>query len=144
MDHALEIVTPPLQRLYRDWDCRRRGREFPARRDFDVLDLKYVIGRFSLLEVGYDPLRFRYRLHGTCLAERVGEMTGRDLEELRPGVRELVRRHYTTVIERRTPRVEIRELQVVDNRIVHSEVLVLPLSADGTTIDMLISCVIWL
>ena len=77
----LEIRTAILQRLYRDWDSRRGGREFPARADFDVLDFKYVIGQLALIDVTYDPLRFRFRLHGTGISQRVGyEMTGKELD----------------------------------------------------------------
>ena len=142
----LEIRIPTLQRLYRDWESRRHGRDFPARGDFDVLELKYVIGQLALLDVGYDPIRFRFRLHGTGISQRVGyEMTGKDVDDLPlPAVRSLVRRHYTAVIEQRVPLVELRERHTVDDRVVGNELLVLPLSRDGTTIDMLMVGVVFL
>jgi len=143
---VLDIKTPSLQRLYEDWDRRRRGRPFPARCDFDVLELGYIVGNLSLLDVCYDPLRFRFRLHGSRVTERVGyEMTGKHVDELpTPLMREMVQRHYAAVIERREPLVEVRERQIVDDRILPCEVLALPLASDGTTIDMLISGVVWL
>ena len=61
----LEIVSPVLQRLYQDWRNRLHGREMPARRDFDVLDLDYVLGDLNLIDVEHAPLRFRFRVHGT-------------------------------------------------------------------------------
>ena len=144
--HVLSIRTPQLQTLYLDWDHRRNGRQFPARRDFDVLDLKYIIGNLSLLDVSYEPLRFRFRLHASGVSERVGyEMTGHDLDELpQPDTREVMRRHYVDVVERRMPIVQMREREILDNRLVHCEVLALPLARDGKTIDMLMSGVIWL
>jgi hypothetical protein len=143
---VLEIRAPILQRLHGDWDSRRRGREFPARRDFDVLDLKYIIGQIALLDVGHDPIRFRFRLHGTGISQRVGyEMTGKDLDDLPPpAVRAMVRRHFMAVLEGRLPRVEMRERQIMDDLIVDSEILALPLSQDGVTIDMLMVGVIFL
>jgi hypothetical protein len=137
---VLEIRTPILQRLHRDWDSRRCGREFPARSDFDVLDLKYIIGQLALLDVAYNPMRFHFRLHGTGIAQRVGyEMTGKDVDELPPPVvRSLVRRHFTAVVEQRMPLVEIRERPAMDDRVLASETLASPLSRDGVTIDMLI------
>jgi hypothetical protein len=143
---VLEIKTPSLLRLYQDWEDRRRGRAFPSRNDFDVLDLGYVVGNLSLLDVRYNPLRFRFRLHGSRVTERVGyEMTGKHVDELpTPEMRELVQRHYTAVIERRLPIVEVRERQIVDDRMLPCEVLALPLAADGTNIDMLMSGVVWL
>jgi hypothetical protein len=135
---AMAIHTPALQRLYDDWERRRRGRTFPARADFDVLDLKYMIGNLVLVDVLYDPLRFRFRLHGSRVGQRVGyDMTGKDVGQLPPGLSALARRHFTTVVETRAPRVEIRERQIADQGIVDSEVLVLPLSHDGNCIDML-------
>ena len=141
----LEIKTPSLQRLYQDWEDRRRGRAFPSRSDFDVLDLGYIIGNLSLLDVCYAPLRFRFRLHGSRVTERVGyEMTGKHVDELpTPDMRELVQRHYEQVIKRRVPIVEVRERQIVDDRVLPCEVLAMPLSSDGDTIDMLLSGVIW-
>jgi hypothetical protein len=141
----LEIRTTLLQRLYRDWDNRRAGREFPSRRDFDVLDFRYVIGQLALLDVAYGPLRFRFRLHGTGISQRVGyEMTGKELDELPPPlVRASVRRHFSEVVERRTPLVEVRERQIMDDRVVDSESLALPLSTDGKTIDMLMVGVVF-
>jgi hypothetical protein len=135
----LEIRTAALQRLHRDWNARRDGRAFPARRDFDVLDLKYIIGQLSLLDVRHDPLGFRFRLHGTSIAQRVGyDMTGKDLDELPViAVRDGARHHFATVIERRAPLVQFREHQFVDDHVLDSEVLALPLSLDGATIDML-------
>jgi hypothetical protein len=137
--NLLEIRTAILQRLYRDWDSRRGEREFPARADFDVLDFKYVIGQLALIDVSYDPLRFRFRLHGTGISQRVGyEMTGKELDDLPPPlIRASMRRHYSEVVGRRMPIVEARERQIRDDSIVDSEALALPLSSDGKTIDML-------
>jgi hypothetical protein len=141
----LEIRTAILQRLYRDWDSRRGGREFPSRADFDVLDFKYVIGQLALLDVSYDPLRFRFRLHGTGISQRVGyEMTGKELDDLPPPlIRSSMRRHYSEVVGRRVPIVEARERQIRDDSIVDSEALALPLSSDGKTIDMLMVGVVF-
>jgi len=143
---VLDIKSPSLQRLYQDWKERQRGRAFPARADFDVLDLGYIIGNLSLLDVRYDPLRFRFRLHASGVTERVGyEMTGKFVDELPTReMREMVRRHYEAVVERRAPIVEVRARQIVDDRMLPCEVLALPLAADGSTIDMLMSGVVWL
>lgn len=142
----LEIRTAALQRLHRDWDARRNGREFPARRDFDVLDLKYIIGQLSLLDVRHDPLGFRFRLHGTGIAQRVGyDMTGKDIDDLPAApVRDGALAHFTAVVERRVPLVEFRDHNFVDEGVIGSEVLALPLSRDGVAIDMLMLGVIFL
>lgn len=136
----IEIESATLRRLLTDWDDRRRGREFPARADFDPLDLRYIIGNLSLLDVRHEPLRFRYRLHATNVAQRLGyEMTGKPLEDHPPSTREHVERHFVAVVEARVPLTILHRSFAADGRALDHESLVLPLSRDGTTIDMLMS-----
>jgi hypothetical protein len=144
-----EIVSPRLQRLLHDWEERRRGREFPARADFTPFDLQYILGNLSLLDVTYDPLRFRYRLHASNLAQRMDkEMTNKSIDDIPvPDHAIRVRQHFTEVVERRIPVVYKRGGGDSDFRDdflpADCEVLVLPLSSDGTTINMLMSALVW-
>jgi len=138
--HSLtdNIETPDLQRLYAYWEGLRRGREFPARRDIDPLDFRYALGHVMLLDVLHQPLRFRFRLHGTALTLRAGyDMTGKLAEEL-PNAknRAMLIERCRTVVEQRRP------LAMTDNRLLGRstlwfEVLWLPLAEDGSTISML-------
>jgi hypothetical protein len=136
------IESPKLRQLYNDWNSRRQGREFPSRADFDPFELKYVLGTLSLVDVLRDPLRFRYRLHGSTMADLIGtDMTGKYLDEMTD------RRYYekanatfTEVVEMGTPTFGSYRRLMTDRRTWDYEVLVLPLSGDGQTIDMLISC----
>lgn len=134
-----------LQRFYADWETRRRGREFPARRDFDPWDLRYALGYISLLDVLRDPLRFRFRLQGVGIAERIGmDMTGKFVEAM-PDRRHyhMAMEHYSAVIEARGPAVRMRRAYVTDARVWNCEVLAVPLSNNGADIDMLMSCLAW-
>jgi hypothetical protein len=132
------IETPDLRRLYAYWEGLRRGREFPARRDIDPFDFRYALGHVMLLDVLYQPLRFRFRLHGTALALRAGyDMTGKMADEL-PNAknRAMLIERCRTIVERRRPQA------VIDNRLLDRsqlwfEVLWLPLSEDGSAISML-------
>jgi hypothetical protein len=145
MGAGLDIQTPSLKRLYQDWDRKRGQREFPARADFDPLDLKYILGNLSLVDVLQDPLRFRYRIHATNVAERIGdELTGKEVLALpHADHRNLALEHFMQVIEQRVPSVHLRHHEQVDQRVWNYEVLVLPLSSDGKTIDMLMSALTW-
>jgi len=141
----LDIAAPQLRRLYEDWDQRRRGREFPARADFDPLDLKYVLGDLSLVDVLRDPVRFRFRLHASNVVDRGGiDMTGRLVDDM-PDERRRgnTLRHYTKVVAQRAPSVISLRNEYTDLRSWHCEVLVLPLAADGVTIDMLMAAFAW-
>ena len=79
-----DIVNPKLQRLYEYWVAKRGDRGLPARADIDPLDMTFVVGNVILVDVSTGtPPRFRIRLHGTTLAQRVGyELTGKMLDEL--------------------------------------------------------------
>jgi hypothetical protein len=142
----LGIRNARLQRLLTDWEVRRHDREFPSRADFTPHDFQYLIGNLSLLDVRYDPLRFRYRVHASNLARRIGmELTGKWVDEIpNPVHADGARTHFTEVIERRTPIVYRRDHEFVIDNLPHDcEILALPLAADGRTIDMLMSAFVW-
>ncbi len=134
-----EIRSSDLRRLRDDWEARRNGREMPSRADFDVLDLKYIIGKLVLFDVARDPLRYQCRLHGTAIVRRVGyEMTGKTIDEIpSPALRAKMQAHFARVVEGRAPIVEMRVRETLDEGTVDCEVLVLPLSSNGRSVDML-------
>ncbi|HZL58926.1 MAG TPA: PAS domain-containing protein [Stellaceae bacterium] len=142
---SVDIVRPVLQRLHGDWDSRRRGRRFPARADFDPLDLKYVLGYLSLVEVRREPPHFRYRLHASNLAARLGlDLTGKSIESIPSAEqRDHARRHYAEVVGLGAPIAYPRRLLLRDDDFIDAEALVLPLAADGSHIDMLMSALVW-
>jgi hypothetical protein len=75
------------------------------------------------------------------MADRLGfDLTGKSLE-LWPDAayRAIVHEHFVKVVETRTPSIRQCERQLDDGRTWRYEVMVLPLSGRGTTIDMLMS-----
>jgi len=145
---APAVRTQPqrLQRLYLDWDARRRGREFPARADFSPHDMPYIIGNLSLVDVGYQPLSFRFRIFASNLAIHLGkEMTNKSVDEFPfPRQAELAREHFTEVVENRLPVTRFRDPSFIKYNVPRNfEILALPLSADGKIIDMLMVGYAW-
>jgi hypothetical protein len=145
---APAVRTQPqrLQRLYQHWDDRRRGREFPARADFTPHDLQYIIGNLSLVDVGYQPLSFRFRIFASNVATRLGkEMTNKSVDAFPyPRQAELAREHFTEVVERRVPAIRFRDPSFIKYNVPRNfEILALPLSADGKIIDMLMVGYAW-
>jgi hypothetical protein len=128
-----------LIRLYDYWDERRSGRAFPARRDVDPLEFAYVLGNVVLIDVLYQPLRFRYRLVGVNLVRRDGfDMTGKMVDEFpEPEFRQHLIAVFSTVVESGRPLRGVRDL-FVDGRTRQYEALSLPLSDDGQEINMLL------
>jgi hypothetical protein len=139
------VQRPRLQRLLRYWHDRRRNRPMPSRTDIDPLDMPWILGNLSLLEVHRPDgggLRYRYRLMGSRVAQRLHyDLTGKWLEEMiEPGYRERLYERYATIVAERQPMIERPNL-VVDGRIHDYEILRLPLSSDGETVDMLVLAV---
>lgn len=138
----LQIEHDSLRRLYAHWNEKRAGRRYPARANFDPLELGFVLGNLSLIDVLYDPLRFRLRLHGTMAVSRLGyDMTGKFADEIPdPEFREVALATYQTLIERGEPMRDVRE-SVLDSKSHRYEIIWLPLSDDGARINMLMACV---
>lgn len=135
-----DVRHPSLRRLYDYWQHSRGQRRFPARRDIDPLDLRYAMGNILLIDVLYDPLRFRCRLHGTNLSERVGyDMTGKMVDAL-PGDenRKTILDRLPWLIERAAP-FAVSHTGKLDDRVVRYQVLWLPLSDDDNTINMFLA-----
>ena len=134
----LPISHPRLQRLYAYWSTKKGQRKMPSRADIDVLDLRYVLGNIMLVDViEGSPPRFRIRLHGSNLSERAGyELTGKMLDELPESeFRRNVRQQWTEVATTGEPR-QCRRDSSFDGRPYRYESIILPLSADGETVNM--------
>jgi hypothetical protein len=136
----LEITNPILQRLYADWTSRLRGRAMPSRRDFDILDLKYIVGDLQLLDVERDPLRFRFRVHATNATTRLGfDLTGRTVDDYPdPDYRALVSRIYEGVVEARAPRRVMQVHYALPDKTLSWEGVILPLSDNDQDVNMLL------
>lgn len=135
------IRHPQLRQLYTYWEERRGARRFPARKQIDPLDLKFALGNLTLVDVLYNPLRFRFRLVGTLLIQRLGmDLTGLGLDDIPdPAYRDQVRAVYGRVVETGSGSVSYGE-RALEGQRRNFEILRLPLAEDGVTIDMLLSC----
>lgn len=134
------IEDETLQRLYRYWAEKRGSRRFPARRDIDPLDFAYILGWVTLVDVTHAPLRFRFRLYGSELARRLGaDLTGKYLDEHpQREFGELLQQSWQNVVVHGEPTCERYE-HIVDGETRFWESVRMPLSTDGTTIDMLLA-----
>jgi hypothetical protein len=140
----LQALDQRLQRFYADWDKSRKGRRFPAYGDLDPADLNHIVGHLTAIEVRYNPLSFRFRLHGAELVRHGGyDMTGKEITEL-PGEENrrafLERLHY--LVESRQPQL-VRSRRMLDGRMIRYDALWVPLSDDGDTINMLLRALVY-
>jgi hypothetical protein len=139
-DISSTITDDALRRLYQYWNEKRGDRRFPARRDIDPLEFAYILGWVTLVDVTYNPTRFRFRLYGSELAHRIGvDLTGTYADQ-HPN-REfgaMLQRSWQDVVDRCEPICAHYEREI-DNRMRKWEALRMPMSSDGTTIDMLLA-----
>ncbi|WP_341897152.1 PAS domain-containing protein [Ferrovibrio terrae] len=135
------VQRPRLRRLLEYWQARRGDRAIPGRQDIDPLDLSWLLGNISLVDVvhGADGPRYRFRLVGTRAVQRFGyDPTGRWLDDLpEPSYRQHIFKAYAEVLQRCLPLVERLDM-LIDERTHDYEILRLPLSSDGATIDMIL------
>jgi hypothetical protein len=137
-----QIRRPMLRQLYEYWDQRRGTREFPGRPDIDPIDMRFALGHISLVDVLYEPMRFRYRLHGSIIAARLGiDMTGKFVDEIpEPGRRGFVAENFRVVVVTRQPLLRSGE-RVMDEQAWNFDSMILPLGLADGVIDMLLLCV---
>lgn len=128
-----------LEKLYAYWCAKKGERRAPARADIDPLEIARLLPHVTLVDVERAPLRFRYRLVGTEIVRNVGDdFTGRYLDSfLRLSHRDAMAAEFTRVVESALPSISDWEYTRGDGRHVRYERLVLPLMADGVTVDML-------
>ena len=134
-----EITAPALLRLLAYWEAKRGERRWPRRSDVDPVDFPYVLGNVTLIDVVGSPPQFRIRLFGENLARKVGiELTGQALDAVPfPELRDHLTMRCRQIVERGTP-YRTKGEYLMDGRQSRHEMLALPLSTDGVSVDMLL------
>jgi hypothetical protein len=79
---ATLFVDERLDRLFLYWCSLRRGRPAPGRPDLDPADIPDLLPIINLIDVRPEPPRFRHRLIGTEIVDRLGrDLTGAAITE---------------------------------------------------------------
>lgn len=131
-----------VQRLYEYWLSKHRDGKLPGRSDIDPLDIPDLLPIFILIDVekgGDGGPRFRVRLTGTKLVDRMGEETaGKLIEEafLESQAKE-INAAYRRVVESGEPHCWDYALPMRDREHVRYQRIVCPLASDGTNVDAL-------
>jgi hypothetical protein len=141
MDIA-RIKDPRLKRLLEYWTARRGERAMPARADIDPLAFPYALGHIALVEVepGQRP-RYRCRIDGTIFATVLGhDFTGKylDAESFPAECADRIRA-YGELVSLGQP-IHYAGTRDLKNSSRAAEGLLLPLSSDGRSIDMILDC----
>jgi hypothetical protein len=130
---------PDLTALFEYWTSKRVGQAMPRRSDINPAQIRSLLPNIFIMEIHY-PLRFRFRLVGTMICQRWhADNTGKWLDELDyDGVRETVLEQYVTVTRTGAPRCDIADFVGHKGLHLHYRRLLLPLSEDGITPNMLL------
>lgn len=134
----LDRCSPKIASFYRFWESKLNGRRMPARGDFDPVEMKEWLPGIVLVDVEHNPRRLVYRLVGTrSVSLKQRDVTGQTVEDGYHGSSlDEILENYRQVIEGRCA-VYDWEVQVSQNRhLEDSETLLLPLSNDGETVNM--------
>lgn len=139
-------LDPRLKILLRYWNEKRAGRPLPSRADIDPLELKPVLGNIVLIDVVPSDQhehgrRFRYRLFGTEFVFYHGtDLTGHWLDEIpNTGFRDSLIAMYNAVVDDGAKRMVSYDY-MLESRRHRFQAVILPLSSDGQTIDIIMSC----
>lgn len=115
----------------------------PARADIDPTHIPALLRHLVLVDVMGAPPVFRYRLIGTAVTRIANrDATGRVLDESLYGANtDRVLRIYRETVADKSPKAVREIVQFVDKDWIKIEVLLMPLSSNGGTIDMIIGAV---
>lgn len=130
---------PDLAGLLALWRDKASAGDLPSRSAFKTAEMRAWLGHVSLLDVVDDPRRFRWRLIGSRIVERMGrDRTGQWLDEIYsgPALSEFIRL-YETVVAKRAPFCFAGTLRFVGKQHVAFQAVVMPLAEKGEDVNML-------
>lgn len=137
----MDITSEILRKLHDYWDEKRAGRAMPSRSDIDPLDIPSLLPNLLLFDVEAESRRLRARLVGTAIVELYGaDYTGKYLDEIDFGDRrDQILEDYATCVELRRPSISNRLFWNLRDAQLRIERLILPLSNDQETVNMLLA-----
>jgi len=134
---------PDLELALKYWRSKKRGTAIPGRDDIEPMDLTELLPQMNLIDVVAQPeghFRYRHRLEGVMLEERFKRSsTGAWFDENYDAAhlnKQIVA--YDDAVQSKKP--NLARIQIINDD--HYEIdytrLILPLAADGMSVDMLL------
>ncbi len=141
-ERALPVSDRRLIRLHHYWLEKRGPRHMPSRADIDPLDMRFILGHLLLIDVRQPGPEFRIRLQGSELTWWIGqELTGTTLvNPPHSDLEALAWRQFLRVVESKEP-LGWTGNESLDGIRRHYQAVILPLSSEGTYVDLLITAV---
>ena len=135
---SLSIADPLLRRLYEYWLEKKGDRVAPSRADISPADIVEVLPWIYLIEIVGE--RLRIRLAGTAVTAEYGSgLTGKYLDEIGLGRAQApALAEYEKATREIVPVASAWKYTNKEGRELDYERVILPLSADGKTVNMFI------
>ena len=136
---------PRLREIHAYWESRRGGRRMPSRAEIDPASIPRLLPYLVLVDVLDEPRDFRFRLAGTHFGDVVGrDVTGLRIgEALPPAFHAETHYHWSNCVERRAPLVGIGRLWLPARDFIDWKGILLPLSADGASVNMILGGIVF-
>ncbi len=136
MATGISIVDARLRWLHDYWLLKKRERPFPARADIAPEEIRDILPWVFIMERVEE--RLRYRLVGEAFREIYGDkLIGLFMDEIDlDHITAAYIGEYATCIETRQPVARQWKFTKLSGRHLEYERLIMPLSADGTSINM--------
>lgn len=147
-DCADHLAHEHQRELFAYWRNKATETRLPGRADIDPVEIPRHLPRLALIDVVREggALAFRYRLAGTDIVDKAGrDPTGKTFGQLYTG-EYLAQAHatYLEIVHHGQPVMSQRVFPADPNRrFVTYDRLILPLAADGQTVDMLMLHVVF-
>lgn len=135
------VTHPGLAQLLAYWLDKRGDRSMPSRADIEPAELKALLPHIFLVDVEYAPIRLRYRLVGSELVNVLGrDIKGKYLDEMPLLFRTFAAGAYEEVLVTRRPCYKEVSGLATYLRVAYKRLL-LPLSTDGETINIVLGAI---
>lgn len=140
-----QVASERVREFHRYWRGKAAGGLPPPRSAMDPVEIPRLLPYLVIAEIEREPLRVRYRLVGTRVAEANGsDFTNRYLDECNFAVEPLLTECYRQLVATRAPVFAHYEWNKKDWRkargsVGASETGFFPLSSDGAVVDGAIS-----
>ena len=137
--YGLRLASRRLHQALAYWHGKRGNRLMPSRADLDPVEIPQLLPYVILIDVSGPPPDFRYRLLGTKVVSiSAGDYTGMRLADLPgKGPGSVVWDNCLETVRRRAPFSRLPPYVGPDPDVRPGENLLMPLSRDGESVDMI-------
>ncbi|MCF6216379.1 MAG: PAS domain-containing protein [Emcibacter sp.] len=131
-----DIPVSLLRDLYEYWQGKKGDRKMPSRLDICPTEIIDLLPKIILIDVEYEPQRFRFRLVGTDVVRVMGQdATGKYLDELSSD--SAVHDRLSWLIRQKTTYYVSSQLDWLNRSFQKYHVLGLPLGDEAGNVNMI-------